>query len=92
MNAIEIRGLEKSFPHFKLGPLDVTIPDYLAKLGQVAVTLAEGVNGLHRSGFDAAGDPGTDVFTYDPTDLQRALEPSAPVQGETIAHTETPRA
>lgn len=25
-NAIEIRGLEKSFPKFKLGPLDLTVP------------------------------------------------------------------
>jgi ABC-type multidrug transport system ATPase subunit len=25
--AIEIRGLEKSFPHFKLGPLDLTVPE-----------------------------------------------------------------
>ena len=24
--AIEIRGLEKSFKHFKLGPLDLTVP------------------------------------------------------------------
>ncbi len=25
-NALEIRGLEKSFPSFKLGPLDITVP------------------------------------------------------------------
>ncbi len=26
MNAIEIRGLEKQFSRFKLGPLDLTVP------------------------------------------------------------------
>jgi len=26
INAVEIRGLEKSFPRFTLGPIDLTVP------------------------------------------------------------------
>ena len=48
--------------------LDTTIPAYLAGLGSVARTLADGVNALHQAGYDATGAAGIAFFTYDPAD------------------------
>ncbi|WP_148575495.1 flagellar hook-associated protein FlgK [Nocardioides caldifontis] len=53
--------------------LDVTIPGYLASLGQVAKGLADAVNALHQGGYDAAGNPGAPFFTYDPADPAGSL-------------------
>jgi flagellar hook-associated protein 1 len=45
-----------------LGARDVMVPKYLSQLDTIAFTLAQQVNGLHRSGFDLDGNPGGDVF------------------------------
>jgi flagellar hook-associated protein 1 len=54
--------------------LDVTIPGYLAGLGEVARALADAVNALHQGGYDAAGAAGAPFFTYDPADPAGTLE------------------
>ena len=48
--------------------LNTTIPAYLAGLGSVAQTLADGINALHQGGYDATGAAGLAFFTYDPAD------------------------
>jgi len=48
--------------------LDTTIPAYLSGLGQVAQTLADSVNAVHESGYDATGAAGGAFFSYDPSD------------------------
>ncbi len=42
---------------------DVMLPDYLARLDQVAFDIVGEVNALHQAGFDANGDPGQVFFT-----------------------------
>jgi flagellar hook-associated protein 1 FlgK len=49
---------------------DTTIPSYLARLDEIARTLVEEVNRLHRTGFDLSGAPGGDFF--DPAGLAAA--------------------
>lgn len=41
---------------------DQMLPDYAARLDQVAFDVVREVNTLHQSGFDAAGDPGVAFF------------------------------
>ncbi len=41
---------------------DTMLPDYLARLDQVAYDVVREVNALHQSGFDAAGAPGVAFF------------------------------
>jgi flagellar hook-associated protein 1 FlgK len=41
---------------------DVTVPGYLARLDEIARTVVEEVNNLHRTGFDANGSAGGDFF------------------------------
>lgn len=53
--------------------LNTTIPAYVAGLDAVATTLADGVNTLHQSGFDATGTAGTAFFGYDPADPSGSL-------------------
>jgi flagellar hook-associated protein 1 FlgK len=48
--------------------LDTTIPGYLTRLGDVAKQLADSVNAIHRSAYDAEGGTGADFFAYDPAD------------------------
>lgn len=48
--------------------LDVTLPAYRQGLDAVASALADSVNALHRGGFDAAGNPGAAVFSYEASD------------------------
>jgi flagellar hook-associated protein 1 FlgK len=54
--------------------LDTTIPAHLAALGTVARNLADGVNAVHATGYDAAGAPGTPFFGYDPADPAGSLQ------------------
>lgn len=49
--------------------LDHAVPDYLADLSRLVSSLADKVNAQHRQGFDADGNAGGDVFTYDPADV-----------------------
>jgi flagellar hook-associated protein 1 FlgK len=42
---------------------DTLVPGYQDKLDQLALGVAQQVNGLHKSGFDANGNPGLDFFT-----------------------------
>ena len=46
----------------QLDSLNTTLPSYQQKLDGVASTLASSVNALHRTGFDANGNPGQDFF------------------------------
>jgi flagellar hook-associated protein 1 FlgK len=41
---------------------DQMLPEYAARLDQVAFDVVRAVNTLHQSGFDAAGDPGVAFF------------------------------
>jgi len=40
---------------------------YLDRVNDFAVTFADNFNAAHASGFDANGNPGSPLFTYDPT-------------------------
>jgi flagellar hook-associated protein 1 FlgK len=53
--------------------LNTTIPAYVAALGTVAASLADGVNAVHATGYDAAGAAGTPFFVYDPADPAGSL-------------------
>ena len=44
--------------------LNVTLPDYLARLDAVATTFADEVNAQHTAGYDKAGNPGQPLFAY----------------------------
>jgi flagellar hook-associated protein 1 FlgK len=46
---------------------DSIIPKYEETLDALAAHLANGVNELHRQGYDAGGEAGTDFFTYQPS-------------------------
>ncbi len=46
---------------------DRIIPGYLARLDSFAMALADAVNAQHAAGFDDYGNPGADLFTYNPT-------------------------
>jgi flagellar hook-associated protein 1 FlgK len=48
--------------------LDQTIPSYLAGLAAVTRTLADRVNTVHQSGYDATGAAGGPFFSYDMDD------------------------
>ncbi len=41
---------------------------YLDRINEFATTFADAFNAQHASGFDANGNPGGALFTYDPTD------------------------
>lgn len=53
--------------------LDVTLPAYAAGLSAVVTTLADEVNALHSTGYDAGGTTGRAFFTYTPGDAARSL-------------------
>jgi flagellar hook-associated protein 1 FlgK len=53
--------------------LNTTIPAYVAALGTVARSVADGVNAVHATGYDAAGAAGTPFFSYDPADPAGSL-------------------
>jgi flagellar hook-associated protein 1 FlgK len=54
--------------------LTTTLPGYASGLDAVAKQLADSVNSLHESGYDANGNPGTAFFSYDPTDPAASLQ------------------
>lgn len=49
------------------------LADYQAQLDDIAVGLADALNAQHQAGYDAAGNPGGDLFSYDPTDPAATL-------------------
>jgi flagellar hook-associated protein 1 FlgK len=53
--------------------LTTTLPGYLAGLNSVAAQLADSVNALHTTGYDADGNAGQPFFSYDPTDAAASL-------------------
>ncbi len=53
--------------------LNTTIPAYVSGLGTVAQALADGVNAVHTTGYDATGAAGTPFFGYDPADPAGSL-------------------
>jgi flagellar hook-associated protein 1 FlgK len=54
--------------------LNTTIPAYVTALGAVAKELADGVNAVHATGYDATGAAGTPFFSYDPADPAGSLK------------------
>ncbi len=54
--------------------LTTTLPAYLTGLSAVAKDLADGANAQHQAGYDAAGQPGTAFFAYDPGDVLGTLD------------------
>ncbi|HCB03997.1 MAG TPA: flagellar hook-associated protein FlgK [Nocardioides sp.] len=50
-----------------------TLPDYLSGLDSVARQLADTVNALHTTGYDANGAAGQPFFSYDPTGAASSL-------------------
>jgi flagellar hook-associated protein 1 FlgK len=69
--------------------LNTTIPAYLAGLGSVAATLADGVNALHQAGYDATGAPGQAFFSYNAADpagsIQVALTQKSELAASSVA-------
>jgi flagellar hook-associated protein 1 len=53
--------------------LNTTIPAYVAALGTVAASIADGVNAVHATGYDEAGVAGGPFFSYDPADPAGSL-------------------
>ena len=53
--------------------LDTKLPDYADELSTVAQDLADALNAQHTSGFDRDGNPGADLFEYDPSDVAGSL-------------------
>ena len=54
--------------------LNTTIPAYVAALGTVAASIADGVNAVHATGYDEAGVAGGPFFSYDPADPAGSLQ------------------
>ena len=48
--------------------LTTTLPAYSAGLGAVAQQLADEINAQHQTGYDANGNPGQPLFSYNPAD------------------------
>lgn len=53
--------------------LNVTLPGYLTQLDGVTKAFADQVNAQHAAGFDAAGNPGQPLFSYDPANPSGSL-------------------
>ena len=54
--------------------LNTTIPAYVAALGTVATSIADGVNAVHATGYDETGAEGGPFFSYDPADPAGSLQ------------------
>jgi flagellar hook-associated protein 1 FlgK len=54
--------------------LTTTLPAYLNGLSAVAKNLADGANTQHQSGYDANGNAGTPLFSYDPSNVLGTLK------------------
>ncbi|MGI5819183.1 MAG: flagellar hook-associated protein FlgK [Armatimonadota bacterium] len=61
---------------------DALIPGYMAHLDTLARTLADEINALHATGQDLAGNPGTDLFTYDAARPAATLDVSDAIIGD----------
>jgi flagellar hook-associated protein 1 FlgK len=46
--------------------LNTTLPAYTAGLNAIAAQLADEINAQHQAGYDASGNPGQALFSYDP--------------------------
>jgi flagellar hook-associated protein 1 FlgK len=53
--------------------LNVTIPEYIVGLNDVASTLADEFNAQHVAGYDSTGAPGTALFSYNPANAASSL-------------------
>jgi flagellar hook-associated protein 1 FlgK len=53
--------------------LTTTLPNYLSGLDATAKLLADSVNALHATGYDAAGNLGQAFFSYDPANAAGSL-------------------
>ncbi|WP_248580354.1 flagellar hook-associated protein FlgK [Nocardioides sp. InS609-2] len=53
--------------------LNVTLPGYLAALDAVAKTFADEINAQHAAGYDAAGNPGQPLFSYNSANAAASL-------------------
>ena len=53
--------------------LTTILPGYLAGLDSVATLLADSVNALHTTGYDAGGNAGQPFFSYDPAGAALSL-------------------
>jgi len=51
--------------------------EYLERLNELAGVLADAVNAQHAAGYDAYGDPGAEVFSYDPADPAASMTVNA---------------
>ena len=72
MNAIEIRGVEKTFPKFKLGPIDLTVPQgaiygLIGPNGAGKTTALELIFGLGRAEAGTIRVMGLDHEQDEPT-------------------------
>jgi len=65
--------------------LTTTLPAYSAGLGAVAQQLADEINTQHQAGYDAAGNPGQPLFSYDPTDPAGTLAVALTSPGDLAA-------
>ncbi|MBA3876310.1 MAG: flagellar hook-associated protein FlgK [Anaerolinea sp.] len=61
---------------------DVQLASYRAKLDTLAATVADAVNAVHATGFDANGTAGGAVFTYTAGDAAATLAVAAPIAAD----------
>jgi len=65
--------------------LTTTLPADSAGLGAVAQQLADEINAQHQAGYDAAGNPGQAVFSYNPADPAGTLAVALTSPGDLAA-------
>jgi flagellar hook-associated protein 1 FlgK len=61
---------------------DSQLAAWRGQLDELASTLADAFNTVHRQGFDLNGQPGGDFFTYDPSAAASTLEVSAALRAD----------
>ena len=65
--------------------LTTTLPAYSAGLGAVAQQLADQINTQHQAGYDAAGNLGQPLFSYNPADPAGTLAVALTSPGDVAA-------
>lgn len=65
--------------------LTTTLPAYSTGLDAVARQLADEVNTQHQGGYDAAGNPGQPLFSYDPANPAATLAVALTAPGQLAA-------
>lgn len=65
--------------------LNTTLPAYTAGLDAIAQQLADEINTQHQAGFDAAGNPGQPLFSYNPANPASSLTVAISAPGELAA-------